>query len=201
MARSKWWPARRSETGSAKPRRARRRAKVYLGPDIVLSGDITSCHTVVADGTVESNRIECRNFVLGNAGFFKGKVQAESAVISGRFEGRLTVQGRLLVKSSGQVRGTVQYGQLAIEPGGEVQGDMVGGAGSTPAAEPAAAKPAVDPVADGQLDILDIAAGPKSGHPIGHSVSSAHKMPPALRNGASDPAIEAATATPELAHQ
>jgi cytoskeletal protein CcmA (bactofilin family) len=196
MARSKWWPARRSEAGSAKPRRARRRAKVYLGPDIVLSGDITSCHTVVADGTIESNRIECRNFVLGSAGFFKGKVQAESAVISGRFEGRLTVEGRLLVKSGGQVRGSVQYGQLAIEPGGEVQGDMVGGA------EPAAAEPAAaEPADDGELDLLDIAVGPKSGRPIGNSVSSAHKMPLAMRNGASDPAIEAATVTPELAHQ
>jgi len=192
MARSKWWPARRSEAGSAKPRRARRRAKVYLGPDIVLSGDITSCHTVVADGTIESNRIECRNFVLGSAGFFKGKVQAESAVISGRFEGRLTVEGRLLVKSGGQVRGSVQYGQLAIEPGGEVQGDMVAGAGSTAAAE------AAD---DGELDLLDITVGPKSGRPIGNSVSSAHKMPLAMRNGASDPAIGAATVTPKLAHQ
>ncbi|MBV8492858.1 MAG: polymer-forming cytoskeletal protein [Alphaproteobacteria bacterium] len=186
MARSTWWPARRSDAGNVKPRRARRRAKVYLGPDIVLSGDIKSCHTVVAEGAVESNRIECRVFVLGNTGSFKGTVEAESAVISGRFEGRLTVQGRLVVKAGGQVRGTVHYGQLAIEPGGEVQGDIVVG-GEAKAA------------GDEELDILDIAVAPKAGRPIGNAVSPAPKAPLAMRNGASDPALEAAAA-PELAH-
>lgn len=187
MARPKWWPARQAGAGSAKPRRPRRRAKIYLGPEIVLSGDITCCHTVVADGTIESNRIECRKFVLGNAGSFKGKVQAESAVISGRFEGHLAVQGRLVVKAGGRVKGTVQYGQLAIEPGGEVQGDIVLQSASTLSA-------------DEELDILDIAVGPKAGRAIGNGVLPSHKPPVSGRNGSSDRVLEITPERHELTH-
>src|SRR5438105_8784720 len=103
MARPRWWPAARSKAGNIKTRRGRKRAReVFLGPEIVLSGELTSCDTLVA----ESNRVECQEFILGNAGSFKGTVQAESAAISGRFEGRLVVRTRLLIKSGGQVRGS-----------------------------------------------------------------------------------------------
>src|SRR5262245_49034465 len=126
MVRAKWWPLAGTKIGHKKPRRSAKRGReAFLGPEIVLSGELTCCDTLVVEGIVDSGRIECRRFVLGNAGSCKGEVQAESAVIDGRFEGRLIISARLLIKSGGQVRGSVQYGQLEIEPGGQLQGDMV----------------------------------------------------------------------------
>jgi len=178
MARPRWWPAARSKAGNIKTRRSRKRAReVFLGPEIVLSGELTSCDTLVAEGTIESNRTECREFILGNAGSFKGAVEAESAAISGQFEGRLVVRTRLLIKSGGQVRGSVQYGQIEIEAGGELQGDMV-------------MHPASKVTAENELDILAVAVGPKPGRSIGHSVSSIHKAPLAAPSGGEERAIE-----------
>jgi len=88
-------------------------------------------------------------FILGSAGSCKGEVQAESAVISGCFDGRLIVRARLLIKSGGQVRGSVQYGHVEIEPGGELQGDMT-------------VHPASKPAPQDELDILDIPARPSA---------------------------------------
>src|SRR5436305_12251698 len=178
MGRARWWPLAGTKTGSKKPWRSRKRVReVFLGPEIVLSGELKSCGTLIAEGIVDSGRIECRKFILGSAGSCKGEVQAESAVISGRFEGRLIVRARLLIKSGGQVRGSVQYGQVEIEPGGELQGDMV-------------VHPASNPTPQDDLDILDIPTKRNLARSIGKSVSSPHKLPVAVPNGIDDRAVE-----------
>ena len=189
MARPRWWPATYPKISNLKGRRSKKRARqVFLGPEIVLSGELTSCDKVVAEGTIESKRIECREFILGHAGSFKGAVQAENAEITGCFEGRLVVRARLLIKSGGQVKGSVQYGQIEIEPGGELQGDMV-------------LKPASEQPADDELDILDITVGPKSGRLTVNSISSACTEPLAVQTGGHNQAIEVAPARREVARQ
>src|SRR5207248_1456062 len=76
MIRARWWPLIGREAGDMKaPRRRKRARKVFLGPEIILSGELTSCDTLVAEGTVDSRRIECRKFILRRAGFCKGVVQ------------------------------------------------------------------------------------------------------------------------------
>jgi len=178
MMRARWWPLAAAKTGTKNPRRSRKRVReVFLGPEIVLSGELKSCGTLVAEGIIDSSRIECRNFILGRTGSCKGEVQAESAVIGGRFEGRLIVRTRLLIKSGGRVRGSVQYGQVEIESGGELQGDML-------------VHPASNHAAQDELDILDIPAKPKIARSIGNSVSSSDKLPLAIANGINARAID-----------
>jgi cytoskeletal protein CcmA (bactofilin family) len=181
MIGAKWWPPG-NKVSANKPRRGGKRAReVFLGPEIVLSGELKSCDTLVLEGIIGSGRIECRKFVLGGAGSCKGEVQAETAVISGRFEGRLIIRARLRIKSGGQVRGSVQYGQLEIEPGGELQGDMV--------VHPASNRTAQDE--QSELDILDIPAKSKLARSTGNSAPSPHKRPPPVPNGIGHQEIEA----------
>src|SRR5213082_3341143 len=171
MIQPRWWRRTGTETRVKMPRRSRKQiGEVFLGPETLLSGELKSCDTLVVEGKVDSSRIECRKFILGSAGSCKGEVQAESAVISGRFEGRLIVRARLLIKSGGQVRGSVQYGQVEIEPGGELQGDMV-------------VHPASKHVAQDEFDILDIPTKPKSKRTNGHSASPPHRPPLTVNNG------------------
>src|SRR5438445_5956271 len=178
MVRERWWPLAGTKSGIKKPRRRGKRVReVFLGPETLLSGELKSCDTLVVEGKVDSSRIECRKFILGSAGSCKGEVQAESAVISGRFEGRLIVRARLLIKSGGQVRGSVQYGHVEIEPGGELQGDM-------------AVHPASNPAAQDELDILDIPARPTSERSIGNAVSPPDKLSVAVPNGKDERTLE-----------
>jgi hypothetical protein len=48
----------------------------------------------------------------------------EEAEIQGRFESNLVVRKRLLIKASGRVSGTIRYGQIEIECGGQISGDV-----------------------------------------------------------------------------
>jgi cytoskeletal protein CcmA (bactofilin family) len=54
----------------------------------------------------------------------KGSAQIETADIAGRFEGELTVQGRLHIRSTGRVHGTIRYGSIEIERGGAISGQV-----------------------------------------------------------------------------
>ena len=46
------------------------------------------------------------------------------AEIRGRFEGTLTVRKRLFIRATGRVMGTIRYGQIEVERGGRISGDI-----------------------------------------------------------------------------
>jgi cytoskeletal protein CcmA (bactofilin family) len=106
--------------------------KLIVGREITLSGEITSCDMLIVEGSVEANLTNCRDVDIAESGLFKGSASIEDAEIRGRFEGNLVVRKRLLIKASGRVSGTIRYGQIEIECGGQISGDIQ----AQPAAEP-----------------------------------------------------------------
>src|ERR1700758_3424078 len=106
--------------------------KLIVGREITLSGEITSCDMLMVEGSVEANLTNCRDVDIAESGLFKGSAAIEEAEIRGRFEGNLVVRKRLLIKASGRVSGTIRYGQIEIECGGQISGDIQ----AQPSAEP-----------------------------------------------------------------
>jgi len=89
-----------------------------------LSGTITSCDRLVAEGTVDAKLDGCQQVIVAQTGIFRGNVSTDNADVHGRFEGELVVQKRLLVRAAGQVSGTVSYGEIEIERGGRISGQI-----------------------------------------------------------------------------
>ncbi len=98
--------------------------KLIVGRDICLNGEITSCERLVVEGRVEVTLSDARFIDVAPTGFFKGNADVKEADISGRFEGELIASERLTVRTGGRISGSVRYGSIVIEPGGEVSGDM-----------------------------------------------------------------------------
>ncbi|HYM03374.1 MAG TPA: polymer-forming cytoskeletal protein [Stellaceae bacterium] len=98
--------------------------KLIVGREISLSGEITACDRLVVEGSVEANLANCRDIDIAESGLFKGSASIDDAEIRGRFEGTLNVRRRLLIRASGKVIGTVRYGQIEIECGGQISGDV-----------------------------------------------------------------------------
>jgi len=121
---------RKLETPAAPPpppaptRRDSDMRKLIVGREISLAGEITSCDLLVVEGSVEANLANCREIEISESGVFKGSASIEDAEIRGRFDGILNVRRRLLIHASGRVAGTVRYGQLQIECGGQISGDV-----------------------------------------------------------------------------
>lgn len=99
--------------------------RLIVGQGISLSGEITACDRLVVEGSVTCTLNETRAIEITQTGRFTGgKAEVEEADISGLYEGELTVRKRLLIRSTGQVKGTVRYGELEIQRGGRLTGNI-----------------------------------------------------------------------------
>ncbi|RJG05635.1 polymer-forming cytoskeletal protein [Noviherbaspirillum cavernae] len=105
-------------------------SKLIVGPNIKLKGvEITDCDTLVVEGRVEAT-IDSRVIQIAERGAFKGSAEIDIAEIHGEFDGDLTVRQKLVIYSTGKVTGTVRYGKVVIEEGGQLSGDIQVGTAS-----------------------------------------------------------------------
>ena len=98
--------------------------KLTVGKEISLQGEINSCDHLVVEGSVGANLTGCREVEIMESGIYKGSAEIDQIEVRGLFEGTLHVRGRLLIRSTGKVVGTVRYGSIEIENGGQISGEI-----------------------------------------------------------------------------
>jgi cytoskeletal protein CcmA (bactofilin family) len=110
---------------STEPSRANRSvgARMTVGPGIKLKGEVSDCDTLVVEGTVEAT-LKSEVLEVADGGTYTGTATVTDAEIHGRFEGELTVTGVLQIRSTGHVTGTIKYGRIEVESGGEIAGTV-----------------------------------------------------------------------------
>ncbi len=112
---------------------------LVVGREISLSGEIKSCDRLVIEGQVELSRAESQTLEVSEHGVFQGDAVVETCTIAGLFDGNLSARGRVTVKSTGCITGTLRYGELEIERGGKATGTLEE-TGAKPASAGAAEK-------------------------------------------------------------
>jgi len=113
-----------ADTKTAKSNEGASGNRLMVGPDVKLKGaEILDCDTLVVEGRVEAT-MDSRVINIANNGSFSGKVGIDVAEIHGRFDGELTARSQLIIHATGRVSGTIRYGKILIEEGGEVSGDV-----------------------------------------------------------------------------
>lgn len=120
--------------------------RLVIGEGISISGEIEACDTLVVEGTVEAALKGARILEVAENGTFYGTVEIDECTIAGRFEGDITVNGRLTIRSTGSITGTMAYKELAVEAGATVDGKITplsakGAAKSEKPGKPKAAAP------------------------------------------------------------
>jgi cytoskeletal protein CcmA (bactofilin family) len=98
-------------------------AHLYAGPGVKLKGEIVGCDTLRIEGIIDGNAT-ARQLILCPSGSFLGTAEIEEAEIEGNFDGTLNVRGRLVLRTKGRVAGTLSYGEIEIERGGEIAGQI-----------------------------------------------------------------------------
>lgn len=98
--------------------------RLLVGPDVKLKGaEIQDCDTLIVEGRVEAT-MDSRVIRIAQHGAYNGKVGIDIAEIHGNFEGELTARQQLVIHATGRVKGTIRYGSLLIESGGQICGDI-----------------------------------------------------------------------------
>lgn len=95
-----------------------------IGRGINMSGEIESCDHLLVEGTVEAALKGAKALEIAESGVFYGTVEIEEATIAGRFEGDITVSGRLTLHASAIITGSIAYRELEVEAGAIIDGRM-----------------------------------------------------------------------------
>ncbi|AEP10077.1 conserved hypothetical protein [Micavibrio aeruginosavorus ARL-13] len=98
--------------------------RLVIGEGITISGEIEACDVLIVEGTIEAALKGARVLEIAESGVFYGAVEIEEATIAGRFEGDLTVNGRLTIRASGSITGAIAYKELAVEAGATLDGKV-----------------------------------------------------------------------------
>jgi|GEM_PF-668229 len=106
--------------------------RLVISQGITMSGEIAACDHLVVEGTVEAALQGANVLDIAETGTFYGSVEIDEATIAGRFEGEISVNGRLTIKSTGTVTGSISYKELQVEAGASIDGKI------SPLAAPAA---------------------------------------------------------------
>ena len=98
--------------------------RLVVGAGVTLKGEVAGCETLAVEGDLEASVATSEHLVIGAEGSFRGDCEVETAEIAGAFDGTLSVRGRLLVRGSGTVKGDIRFGELEIERGGRLSGNV-----------------------------------------------------------------------------
>jgi cytoskeletal protein CcmA (bactofilin family) len=97
---------------------------LVVGREISFAGTIASCDRLIVEGSVEAQLQNCQNLIIAATGAFSGSSLTENADVHGCFEGDLVVRKRLLIRPTGRVSGKISYGEIEIERGGQISGEI-----------------------------------------------------------------------------
>jgi cytoskeletal protein CcmA (bactofilin family) len=146
-------------SGRAAPSSSAVRDKhLIVGKEVRLKGEVTCCEKLVVEGEVEIELTGCRSLHIGPSGVYRGRAEVSEADVAGRFEGEIETTDRLSVRASGRVSGKIRYGQITIDAGGQVAGEIVGLEAAAPApglAAPAANSAEPAPQSEGANVVAD----------------------------------------------
>jgi cytoskeletal protein CcmA (bactofilin family) len=98
--------------------------EMTIGESITITGKISFqreiCINGVFEGTFEGNG----KIVVGPEGFVKADLDLYEAEISGKFEGNITVQYRLILKGNAEVKGNITAPRLSVDEGVSIIGQI-----------------------------------------------------------------------------
>jgi cytoskeletal protein CcmA (bactofilin family) len=95
----------------------------YIGEGVIFKGELSAPELVVIDGSVEGE-VSARCVRVGVSGSLKGTVTVTDADIQGTVSDKLEVKQLLIVRSTGRVDANISYGQLQIEKGAVLTGEL-----------------------------------------------------------------------------
>ena len=94
----------------------------FIGPEVLISGDLATDAQLHVDGRIDGN-VRCAQLVQGQAGTIAGDIYADEARIAGTVEGIVSVR-TLFVEASARIRGDVAYDTISIDAGAQIEGRL-----------------------------------------------------------------------------
>ena len=99
------------------------KSSLMIGEGVTITGTIKANSKVTIQGAVDGD-IECNSITISRSGNVKGKIKTDTITVEGKAEGEINAKDVLIIKSKGHVSGKVFYGEIQIEEGGKISGEI-----------------------------------------------------------------------------
>lgn len=96
---------------------------LVVGEGVTLSGSFVVPNSASISGRIDGD-LTAREILVGTTGVLRGKVIADLIDVRGEVHESITSHKALFVRATGKVTGTVQYAEIEIEKGGDLQGSL-----------------------------------------------------------------------------
>ncbi len=96
---------------------------IFIGAGVQFKGDMVVPGCASVDGKFEGT-LKAKSLIFGQTGHVSGQISVETAEVRGSVGDHLTVQSKLVVRSSGVISGAVSYSKIMVEEGGELVGTI-----------------------------------------------------------------------------
>jgi cytoskeletal protein CcmA (bactofilin family) len=96
---------------------------LVVGEGVTLSGNFVVPNSASIAGTVEGD-LTAREVLVASSGVLKGKITADLVDVRGEVHEDITSNKFLFIRATGKVSGTIQYAEIEIEKGGNMQGSL-----------------------------------------------------------------------------
>ena len=96
---------------------------IFIGSGVEFKGDMVVPGCASVDGKFEGT-LKAKSLVVGQTGNVSGQISVETAEVRGSVGDNLTVQSKLVVRSTGSISGSVSYSKIMVEEGGELAGKI-----------------------------------------------------------------------------
>lgn len=87
--------------------------------DMIIKGSIRRCRQLEVQGYIEGE-VEAGSLLVHEGGRVFGKIRADNIEVAGIVQGDIVVKHLCHIRSTGTVAGSVIYGELAMEGGGDL---------------------------------------------------------------------------------
>ncbi len=96
-----------------------------IGKDVSLEGAVKGSGTIRVDGDLDGIIDIEGDLIIGETAGVRADVKAHNLLLAGQLSGKVEIQNKLELCSSGRLCGDVNTGTLVIQEGGFVQGEFI----------------------------------------------------------------------------
>jgi cytoskeletal protein CcmA (bactofilin family) len=100
-------------------------AETIIGASIKVKGNFQGQGNIIIEGTLEGSLKTDANVFIGEKARVVANIEARDAVINGEVQGNVKAKNYLAVGESAKIFGDIHYGEISIEKGAVVNGQLL----------------------------------------------------------------------------
>jgi cytoskeletal protein CcmA (bactofilin family) len=100
-------------------------AETIIGASIKVKGNFQGQGNIIIEGILEGSLKTEANLFIGDRAKVTANIEAKDAIINGELRGNIKARGYLALGNTAKIFGDIQYGELSIDKGATINGQLL----------------------------------------------------------------------------